>query len=201
MVRRFHFILMVFVAALGVGTSGAAEMAKPKNSSPTTYMQCVKIKMPKGLATRIEIDPTDKIIFKPMTRGEIKHLIDALKPVALKDGSGFRVEGPLEGRSLSLARMGVLIQDVTAVLANIHFEETLLRMKKLPGVEKHMIAWASDVSKALDFCGRLRYEEFGGDIAFQESVRIVLDNREILESVILEPQLPGGGIPYNGPPR
>ena len=91
-----------------------------------------------------------------------------------------------------------MMQDVTAILARTHLEELLGRLKGEPDVNKDALAWGYNMAKALEFCFEGRYEAFGGNPAFQESVAEVLNNREILEDLVLGnaiPDIPPGGAP------
>lgn len=192
------------VALRGVGAGEAAnappamqsEMGRPCVTLSKQAPVATKSRE-KGVPPYIVLDPKNKQFFKPMTRQEVKLLISALKPVKLKGAKGQAIAALKKGSKLSLERVGMLMQDITAVLAKIHLQETVAALKKMPNANANTIAWGTKVAKALDMCGRMRYAEFGGDLAFQESIKIVLENRAILESLVLESKLPIGKPPMD----
>lgn len=129
----------------------------------------------------------NKQLYKPMTRQEIKRLVKALKPRQLENNKGmvYRYSENFKAAGLSEERVTVLIQDIVSILTEKHLTETLARMQDLPNVDEHRLAWGTEVAKVLNICGEERYQDFGGNPAFQESIQIVLENREILESVVI----------------
>lgn len=182
----------------------AVSHAGPKTSETSRHEPCVKLvtsaspsakvqaKAKVGAKSpRIVVDARNKALLKPMTRDEVKMLIVMLQPEKLKDGGGYRLASRQLTGKLSTERAGVLMQDITAELTRIHLGELLQTLKGLPDVNKTTLEWGQHAAQALDFCGDMRYLDYGGDIALQLANTIVLENREILERLILETKLPG----------
>lgn len=202
-------VALLLASAAFVEAGDVQEPTGPAKKQSVISRPCVEpmknpggdAQFPKFPPASVKIDPKQKDLFVPIKREEVRVLAESLKYTALKDQRGFRLSAK-DGIKFSIERMGVLMQDITALLAKIHLEETLAALKKMPNPDKNAIAWGTQVAKAIDICGRQRYEGFGGDPAFQESLDIVQDNREILEKLILESKLPfpGAGAPGGGGP-
>lgn len=192
------FLLVISVALIAPTAANGTERAEMKTSAPPPCTEIPKDRAagktpaPKCTAPDVISHPANRELFKPMTRAEIKLLIAILRPVTLEKEAGYEIGRAERKPALPQMRIGVLTQDVIAILARAHLDETLKRMQSMPDVDKRMIAWGGRAAAALDFCGGLRYRDFGGDIALAESRQIVLENRAILERLILVPRLPGG---------
>jgi hypothetical protein len=203
MPRLFFSLQLLFVISVMLIAPVAAvgaEHTEMKTSAPPLCPEIPKDGVPRKTPTPkctspdVIFNPANRELFKPMTRAEIKLLIAILQPVMLKGETGYKTGGSGKKQALPSERIGVLTQDVIAILARIHLDETLKRMQSMPNVDKGMIAWGEKAAIGLDFCGEQRYRDFGGDIALAESRTIVLENRAILETLILMPQLPGDGL-------
>ncbi len=208
--RAGAFLTLLLAFPSLAGAQDAPEQKEAGGKTRLLSRPCVEpidnpgpgAKFPKFPSVRVDIDPDRKDLFVPMRRKEVKALIQLLKYTSLEEKKGFRLSA--EGRKrFSIERMGVLMQDITALLARIHLEETLAALKKIPDADKGAIEWGTQVSEALDLCSRQRYEGFGGDPAFRESLDIVMDNRAVLEELLLESKLPvtGAGAPGGGRPE
>jgi len=130
----------------------------------------------------IAIDPQNKDLFKPMTRREMTLLIEVLKDIK-KDPKGFKIK---DTRGLHLERIWVLAQEILALLAKVHMDETLTALTNDLNTDPDTLRKATDAAKSLDMCVRSRYEGSGGQHAFEEALQMVLDNRAILEQLILQ---------------
>jgi len=127
----------------------------------------------------------DPEIFRPINEKDLKRLIDALTPAELEEQDGKKIAAFRRRSAMPAERMAVLMQDITAILARTHLDESLGRLAGMPDPDKGAIGWGQGMIKALEFCMQGRYQDFGGNPAFQESVTLVLRNREILEEVVL----------------
>ena len=191
-------LIVIAVSAVVPVFAAETERAEMKTSAPPPCIEISKdraagkVPAPKCTSPDVILNPANRELFKPMTRAEIKLLIAILQPVALKKEAGYEIGRAEKKPALPQTRIGVLTQDVIAVLARVHLDETLKRMQSMPDVDPDMIAWGNQAAAALDFCGGLRYRDFGGDIALAESRQIVLENRAILERLILVSRMPGG---------
>lgn len=129
---------------------------------------------------------SEKDLLRPMTGKEIGLLISALQPVKLEKGEGWAMHAMVEGSELSLDRMGVLLNDAMTLLSNLQRGEVLGRLRKTPGVTQEEVAWTEKAFQALHDCGQARYDGWGGDPVFRNSIKIVESFRPRLEKVILE---------------
>jgi hypothetical protein len=125
---------------------------------------------------------------RPMTEHEIDLLIQALSTVELHDGQGQAITALVKGTTLSRERMGVLVGDAISLLAQLHAQETLDQVKKMPGTNKAAGATAENNLTAIRRCAPARFAQRGGERAYHESMRIVEKRRPDLERVLL-----GGG--------
>jgi hypothetical protein len=140
-------------------------------------------------SVRLRIDMQDKALLKPMTRAEIKRLVVALSAAATKGGQSPAKAGT-DGQGLTWERTAVITHDVLTLLAGVHMRESLAAYQKTPKPDQAVVDFNLSAQKTLDVCARGRYREFGGDPAYQQSLQIVLENRQLLEKLMLEPLLP-----------
>ena len=182
--------------------TGCKHTIKDQHAEVKPPKQCVQLKDGMAISKPLEKAPPmplDKELYRPMTEKELTCLIGILTPVEFegKVSAGYIIKGAKKEIKLSTERIGVLLQDITAVLTRVHLEETLTRLKGMPDMDKARMAWGTEMLGSLDDCGRFRYDDFGGEIAFVESMELVMDYRVTLESLILKGSLFGC---KNGPP-
>lgn len=188
--RKVGLFCVVPVVALG-----AATISPDTGYSATPSQTCVQLSP--ALMDRIVIAQAaiarpkpiegerDPEVFRPINEKDLKLLIEALTPTKLEERDGKRIAAFRRRSPMPAERMAVLMQDITAILARTHLDESLGRLAGMPDPDKEALGWGQGMIKALEFCMQGRYEEFGGNPAFQESVTLVLQNREILEEVVL----------------
>jgi hypothetical protein len=123
---------------------------------------------------------------RPMTEQEIGLLIRALSPVELKDGQGRAIAAVAEGTTLSRERMGILVGDAISLLAQLHAQETLDQLKKIPGTSEEVRASAENALTTIRSCALARFAQRGGEKTYNESMRIVVKRRPDLERVLLD---------------
>lgn len=203
-------LLVLLMITAGHGLSGAQTMnASPDQRRYITSQPCVQPVSPPGkggarpggLPPVIVLDPNNRDLFKPMSRREVSALIELLGTADKKTGKGPAVSGKESaGRELSRERIYVLTQDILAHLARIHMDEAVAQIKKMPKPDKPALDWGMGMAAMLDRCGRGRYEGFGGDPAFGETLDIVRDNRVLLERVVVEKWVLEGKVPGTGGP-
>ena len=128
----------------------------------------------------------DKKLLRPAKEKEIRSMIRAMEPVRLKGGDGWTLRAVAKGDKLNLDRMGVILSDALTMLAIIQGKEVLNRFKKIPGVGKEELVFMEQGYKSLQFCAETRFEEWGGEPAYLESIRIVEILRPELESLLLK---------------
>jgi hypothetical protein len=195
------FLLLSIGAALLPRPSAAqciqlaqADQAQPPQSSPA------------GAGRRAtELTPQQKRLLMPLTAAELKILIAVLsapqtaqsaKPSSRARASG---GGPSEGvaiqlpkgpRGMTLPRLGILMQDITAVLVRAELEETIQQIPHSSNTDPRVAAWAEQLSRALEQCTQQRYAGFGGDPIYRQVRQLVLNNRTVLERLIVGARLP-----------
>lgn len=194
--RSYFAFLIAALFCLTPLITGCKHIIKDQPTEAKPPKQCVQLKDGMAISKPLEKAPPmplDKELYRPMTEKELTHLIDMLTPVKLegKMSRGYIIKGAKKEIKLSTERIGVLLQDITAVLTRVHLEETLARLKGMPDMDKARMAWGTEMVEILDDCGRTRYDDFGGEIAFVESMELVLDHRVTLESLILKGSLFG----------
>jgi len=201
-----HKVGLVGIILLGVCSSDVSAADTVSSNMPITA--CVQLSsvalepilLAQANTPRQEPKPAqrDRDLFAPISERDLKRLIGALTPGKLKDAEGQKIDAFRRRSPLSAQRMGVLMQDVTAILARTHLTESLKRLTVMPDADKAAIGWGQGMVKALDFCLEGRYEPFGGGPVFQDAVTLVLNNRVILEQLVLGNIIPDkvpGGIP------
>lgn len=149
-------------------------------------------------ASMQELAKRDPKLFAPINERDMKSLVDALGAARGKDGEEGRIAAFRARFSLPPMRLAVLMQDVTAMLARADLAESVKRLSSTPGGDKFAIEWGQSVISAFDLCLEQRYEPFGGDLAFQSAETLILNNRPILENLVLGnaiPKTPPGEIP------
>jgi hypothetical protein len=155
-----------------------------------TINNCIKLaglessKNPREAAMGIKKGtPIRKDLFRPMTEKELILMIRAMEPVKTKAG-GWALRALAEdgeNGKVDLDRMGVVMGDAINLLSVIHTKEMLDRLKKTPGIGKKDLRRMENAFKAIEKCGQMRFDGWGGEQAFQESVRIVESHRPELE--------------------
>ncbi len=183
-------LLAVDAVASPAPTQSCVKLA-PALIAPILLAQADMQKSP----ARPTIDPD---LYRPLGKGDVKILINALTRSDVKGQQGKRIAAFRRSSRLPAERLAVMMQDVTAILARTHLDEMLGRLQGAPDVDKDALAWGQNMAKAFDFCFEGRYEQFGGNPAFQESVAEVLNNRNILEDLVLGNVMPDvveGGVP------
>ncbi len=121
---------------------------------------------------------------RPMSEKELQQLIRALEPIEKEKGKGLAPRAFVEGTPLGLERLGVLLGDVTALLADLHAQEMLERLRKTPGGRAEALAWAEKFSTAIHGCIEVQFGARGGAPAFSRSLDLVRQHRVTLETVL-----------------
>lgn len=143
----------------------------------------------------------EKDLLRPMTEQEMRQLIRALQPVKLEKGEGWAIRAAVEGSELSFDRIGVLLSDAMAHLADLQSREVLDRLRGAPGISQGEFRWMERAFQALHDCGEARYQGWGEEKAFFESMKIVDTLRPELETTILEGLRRGMFSPSGHGPR
>jgi len=137
---------------------------------------------------RAEKHPVMKELLLPMTEAELKNMVRALQPVNAKDKTKkiWGIQAITEGISKpQLERMALVMGDTTTLLAKLHTEEALARLKKSPNVNKATLNWIENANTALSFCAQRRFEGRGGQSTYNDTLALVKKYRKQIEPVIL----------------
>ena len=127
-----------------------------------------------------------KKLLAPMTKKEMRLLIHALEPVRLKKGGGWAIRAVVEGSKLHPARMRVLFDDTIAILADLHGNEVLGRLKQNPGINNNkVVGWMEKAVNAIHWCAEGKFADRGKELAFAESVKVVEEFRPDLERLLV----------------
>ena len=217
---KLQILLLALMAALSLDVHAAEDgLASSGQRGVITSQPCGQFVPavrtgeghPKGSRTAIVLDPKNRDLFKPMTRKEVALLIEVLGSTGKNSGKGGEgSDKPSLRKDLSLDRIFVLTQDIVAHLAMIHMDQTMAQIKKMPKPDGRALEWGAEMTMLLDRCGRGRYEGFGGEPTYRDTLDIVRDNRVILESLVLDKwilqgkmpgiTIPGAGRPGGGEP-
>lgn len=128
----------------------------------------------------------DEELFRPISGEEAEELIRALEPVKLDKDKGWTVRAVIEGTKLSLERIGVLVGDVRAVIAQMHGEELLKDLKSQPDLKPEFVEWADRAFESLGPCTLGRFADRGGERALIQTREVGAKYRERLEPLVLE---------------
>lgn len=137
---------------------------------------------------RTEKHPVVKELLLPMTEADLKNMVRSLQPVNVKDKNKkiWGIQAITEGITKpQLERMALVMGDATTLLAKLHTEEALARLKKTPNVNKATLKWIENANTALSFCAQRRFEGRGGQATYNDTLALVKKYRKQLEPVIL----------------
>lgn len=161
-----------------------------------------KSEFPKALQKAPRRTP-EKELRRPMNEQELRLLLRAMEPVELKKGKERALRAAVEGTELPLDRMGVLLDDITALLAHLHARETLDRLAGMRDLKPEARAWMEEALQGIRGCVPDRFAERGGPPAFAQSLRLVEQFRPELENMLLESRRlqgltypPPGDVPW-----
>ena len=137
-----------------------------------------------------EKHPVVKELLLPMTEADLKNMVRSLQPVNAKDKNKNKkiwgIQAITEGITKpQLERMALVMGDATTLLAKLHTEEALARLKKIPNVNKATLKWIENANTALSFCAQRRFEGRGGQATYNDTLVLVKKYRKQLEPVIL----------------
>lgn len=158
---------------------------------PLTTGRASSDPLPAPGCAQVAQGPTEgATLYGPPTAEEIALLISVLDPVAV-EGSARAPRLAVERTTLSKERLAALIDDATALLADLHARETLARLRRAPAVRAPARDRAAKTLEAVRTCARARYAGRGGEAAFAEAARVVEERRAALERLLLEPARAG----------
>jgi hypothetical protein len=116
---------------------------------------------------------------RPPSERELRLLIRDFAPAGTGDARG-RVRA---GSGLSLPRVRVLLDDVSALLAVLQARETLEELNRRPPAAER--AWLQKTLQGLSDCVRGGFNDRGGEGAFSSSLGLVERYRRELEPLLL----------------
>lgn len=134
---------------------------------------------------------SEEDLSRPMSEDEIRLLIRSLELTELDRNKGRAMRWFHEGETglLPKARLGVLLQDTTLLLAELHTREVLDRVGRDrqidPKLRKAMEGRFQSALKAFDECAQRQFAGRGGQTALANSRKIVGSFRSALDRLIL----------------
>ena len=121
-----------------------------------------------------------------MTDEEIASLLRDLEPVKIGTGNDVGISAVARSGELSAERASILVGDTLTILAELHAQETLNRVRQFGGGSAGASAWATKALQDVHACAQSRFASRGGDEALTSSARIVQSHRTALERAVLE---------------
>jgi hypothetical protein len=114
----------------------------------------------------------------PLAEAEVRDLIESLGALKAQKAPGRQVRTPK-------ARLRVVLDDVTALMVEVHAQETSKQLAGASGLGPEALKWTEETFARIRGCVAGRFEGRGPD-AYRESATLVEKYRAQLEPLVLE---------------
>jgi hypothetical protein len=195
-VRGRSFLPVALVVVFGCSGAFAAPASQRARTSSAPLSQfvasCVVTPIAAAIPTRFQPESerprpaSAQELSRLMTDEEIASLLRDLEPVNIGTGNDVAISAVARSAELSAERASVLVGDVLTVLAELHAQETLNRVRQAGGASAGASAWATKALQDIHGCAQSRFASRGGDDAVASSARIVQNHRAALERAVLQ---------------
>ncbi len=123
---------------------------------------------------------------RPITDEEVAAVLRDLEPVQVGTGKDIAISAVGRTAEVNVERASIVVGDALVILAEIHAQETLDRIRRTSGASAGASTWAAKALSDLKACAQSRFATRGGGQAVRSTERIVQKHRAALERVLLQ---------------
>lgn len=132
-----------------------------------------------------DTDSRNKELRRPFDASEVRAMLDGLRPVRLKTNDGWTFSALAQQRDVDFERVGAVFSDAVALLTHINSREALEWAQSVPSINPEQLDWLQNTFDSIRICVEARFEDFGGEPVFHNSINIVRELRGELEELLL----------------
>jgi hypothetical protein len=172
--------------ALAVCTAVVLTATTARPTSATVGESCVATDGPEQVAAGdADLTPSADDL-RPPSESDLRALTNVLQALRSEKTASRTLEELSAGRPFSRSRFGVLASDARLLLAALHASETLSQMKGIRDIAPEIRKWSEDSLRAMQVCGRERFDSRGGLPTYERSMALIQKLRQQLEPAVLD---------------